>query len=170
MLSCPGKWAWYTSWWRHQMDTFPRYLPFVWGIHRSQRPVTRSLFLWSAPEQTVVNNPDADDVRRHRAHFDITVVSRETEKFLTKDFTCLSCSFIYHLSLLFLAITWFFTSDTRWPVYIFARETKYTTNQYCFIADSFHTLFRPRPFMVPNLSLLSQIRWQVLFVCANMNM
>ena len=36
------------SWWRHQMETFfPRYWPFVRGIHRSrwippQRPVTRS--------------------------------------------------------------------------------------------------------------------------------
>ena len=23
------------SWWRHQMEPFPRYWPFVWGIHRS---------------------------------------------------------------------------------------------------------------------------------------
>ena len=23
------------SWWRHQMEQFPRYWPFVWGIHRS---------------------------------------------------------------------------------------------------------------------------------------
>ena len=34
----------YNAWWRHQMETFPRYWPFVRGIHRSptQRPVTRS--------------------------------------------------------------------------------------------------------------------------------
>ena len=25
----------YETWWRHQMETFPRYWPFVWGIHRS---------------------------------------------------------------------------------------------------------------------------------------
>ena len=37
------------TWWRHQMETFSRYWPFVRGIHRSpvnypptQRPVTRS--------------------------------------------------------------------------------------------------------------------------------
>ena len=35
------------AWWRHQMETFPRYWPFVRGIHRlpdfpAQRPVTRS--------------------------------------------------------------------------------------------------------------------------------
>ena len=32
-------------------------------------------FLWSAPEQMVwVNNQDAGDLRRHRAHYDVTVM------------------------------------------------------------------------------------------------
>ena len=47
------------SWWRHQTETFPRYWPFVRGIHRS--PVDShhkfqwrgALMFWSAPEQTV---------------------------------------------------------------------------------------------------------------------
>ena len=46
------------SWWRHQMETFPRHWPFVRGIHRS--PVNSPhkgqwcvAFLWYAPEQTV---------------------------------------------------------------------------------------------------------------------
>ena len=30
------------SWWRHQIETFSRYWPFVWANHRAQRPVTRS--------------------------------------------------------------------------------------------------------------------------------
>ena len=35
------RWGWNSeivqvhSWWRHQMETFPRYWTFVWGIHRS---------------------------------------------------------------------------------------------------------------------------------------
>ena len=38
----------------------------------SQRPVTRSV-LWSAPEQMVVQT-HAGDVRRYRAHYDVTVM------------------------------------------------------------------------------------------------
>ena len=45
------------SWWRHQMETFPRYWPFVRGIHRS-------CFLWSAPEQTVEQTIETGDFRR----------------------------------------------------------------------------------------------------------
>ena len=45
------------TWWRHQMETFPRYWPFVRGIRRS--PVNSShkgewrgalMFFWSAPD------------------------------------------------------------------------------------------------------------------------
>ena len=31
------------SWWRHQIETFPRYWPFAREIHNSQSPVTRSV-------------------------------------------------------------------------------------------------------------------------------
>ena len=37
-----------SSWWRHDMETYPRYWPFVWGIHRwpvdssHKGPVTQS--------------------------------------------------------------------------------------------------------------------------------
>ena len=47
------------AWRRHQMETFPRYSPFVRGTHRSTAvPLTKAsdmelFFLWSAPEQTV---------------------------------------------------------------------------------------------------------------------
>ena len=43
----------------------------------SQRPWTQSFwcFLWSSPEQTVcVNNRDAGDLGRYRAHYDVTVI------------------------------------------------------------------------------------------------
>ena len=62
--------------WRH----FPRYWPFVRGIHR-WIPLTKAsdaelwCFLWSALQYTVVaNNREAGDSRRHRAHYDVTVM------------------------------------------------------------------------------------------------
>ena len=54
--------------WKH----FPRYWPFVRGIHRLI-PLTKASdtelwwFLWSAPE-------DTDEFRRHRAHYGVTVM------------------------------------------------------------------------------------------------
>ena len=64
--------------WKH----FPRYWPFVWGIH--QPPVNSPhqgqwrgalmfslIFAWM---NGWVNNRDASDSRRHRAHYDVTVM------------------------------------------------------------------------------------------------
>ena len=64
------------SWWRHQMETFPCYWPFVRGIHRSQRPVTRSfdVSLICSWINSWVNSRDAGDLRRHRAHYDDTLM------------------------------------------------------------------------------------------------
>ena len=64
--------------WKH----FPRYWPFVRGIHRS--PVTKAshaefwCFLWSAPEQTTEQtvNRDAGDLRRNHSHYDVTVITQ----------------------------------------------------------------------------------------------
>ena len=68
------------SWWRHQMETFPRYWPFVWGIHRS--PVNsphkgqwRGALMFSlicTRTNSWVHNRDAGDFRRHRADYDGT--------------------------------------------------------------------------------------------------
>ena len=57
--------------WKH----FPRYWPFVQGIHRSpvtQRPMTRGfdVFLGNG----WVNNREAGDLRRYCAHYDVTVM------------------------------------------------------------------------------------------------
>ena len=67
-----------SSWWRHQMETFPCYCPFVRGIHRSQRPVIRSfhvfVFFIYAWINRWVNNREAGDLRRYRAHYDVIVM------------------------------------------------------------------------------------------------
>ena len=64
--------------WKH----FPRYLPFVRGIHRS--PVNsphkgqwRGVLMFSlicAWINRWVNNSEAGDLRRHRGHYDVTVI------------------------------------------------------------------------------------------------
>ena len=64
--------------WKH----FPRYWPFVWGIHRS-RWIPRTKGQWcgdfmfsliSAWINGWVNNCEAGDLRRNRAHYDVIVM------------------------------------------------------------------------------------------------
>ena len=62
---------------------FPRYWPFVWGIHRS--PVNsphKGLWRWALKFSLIcawikdwVSNRGAGDLRRHRAHCDVTVMN-----------------------------------------------------------------------------------------------
>ena len=67
------------------METFPRYWLFVRGIHRSlvnsPIPLTKAsdaelwCFPWSEPGTNGwANNRDAGYLRRHRAHYDVTVM------------------------------------------------------------------------------------------------
>ena len=74
-------------WWRHQMEAFsahfPRYWSFVRGIHRS--PVNsphKGQWRWALMFSLIcvwingwVNNGDAGDLRRYRAHNDVPVMS-----------------------------------------------------------------------------------------------
>ena len=64
------------SWWRHQMETFSPLLAFERGIHRSQRPVTRSfdVFFDLYWINGWVNNREVGDLRCHRAHYDVTIM------------------------------------------------------------------------------------------------
>ena len=75
------------TWWRHQMETFSALLALcvgnspVTGEFPSQRPVTRSFdvsLIW-AWTNGWVNNRDADDLRRHGAHYDVTVMEPVVE-------------------------------------------------------------------------------------------
>ena len=72
-------WPW--SWWRHQMEPFSALWPFVRGIHRS--PVNsphkgqwRGALMFSLICFWIsgwVNSCEAGDLRRHCAHYDVTV-------------------------------------------------------------------------------------------------
>ena len=72
------------SWWRHQIETFTRYWPFVREFtgHRWIPPTKASdtelwCFLWSAPWINYwVNNREAADLRHHRAHYDVIAMLR----------------------------------------------------------------------------------------------
>ena len=69
--------------WKH----FPRYWPFVWGIHRS--PVNsphkgqwRGALMFSlicAWINSCVNNREAGDLKRHRTHHDVTVIPQRSQ-------------------------------------------------------------------------------------------
>ena len=77
---------WHTvtlSRWRHQMETFKRYWPFLRGIHRSPMNFQQK-GQWSGALMfslicvwihSCVNNSETGDWRRHRAHYDVTVMS-----------------------------------------------------------------------------------------------
>ena len=72
------------SWWRHQMETFSALLTIcagnspVTGEFPAQRPVTRNFDVFfdliCAQINGWVNNGQAGDLRRHRAHYDVTVM------------------------------------------------------------------------------------------------
>ena len=66
-------------WWGHQMDTFSALLAICAGNSpvpdefTAQRPVTRSFdFFICTWINGIVNNREAGDLRRHRAHYDVT--------------------------------------------------------------------------------------------------
>ena len=71
-----------TPWWRHQMKIFTVLLALcsgnsqVTGEFPSQRPVTQSfdVSLICALNKRLVNSPEAGDLRRHRAHYDVIVM------------------------------------------------------------------------------------------------
>ena len=68
-----------STWWRHQMEIFSALLAIcagnspVPGEFPAQRPVTRSFDVYFdlRPNKGWVNNGEAGDLRRHRAHCDV---------------------------------------------------------------------------------------------------
>ena len=71
-----------TIWWRHQIETFSALLALcagnspVTGEFPSQTPVTRSfdVFIDLCVNKRLSKNGVAGDLRRHRAHYDVTVM------------------------------------------------------------------------------------------------
>ena len=71
-----------SSWRRHQWEHFPRYWPFVRGIHRSpvnspNKGLWRGALMFSLTCVWInrwINNREAGDLRRHRVHHDVIVM------------------------------------------------------------------------------------------------
>ena len=64
------------------METFWRYWPFVRGIHRSsvdssQKGRNFDVFFDQRLNKRLSKNGDTGDLRRHRAHYDVTVIPRK---------------------------------------------------------------------------------------------
>ena len=74
---------WYITCWRNQMEIFLRYWPFVWGNHRSpviflHKGQWRGALMFSLICAWIygwANNREFVDLRRHRDHDDVTVMS-----------------------------------------------------------------------------------------------
>ena len=71
------------TWWRNQMELFPRYWPFVKGIHRwpvdsLRKGQWRGALMFSlicAWTNDWENHRDASHLIRHLAHYDVSVMS-----------------------------------------------------------------------------------------------
>ena len=88
----------FKSWWRHQMETFSGLLAIcagnspVTGELPAQRPVTRSFdVFFDLPGW--VNNREASDFRRHRTHYDVTVMKYEVRT--CGHYCCVKCHWSY---------------------------------------------------------------------------
>ena len=76
------------TWWRHQMETFSALLAICAGEFTGLRWIPRSKAsdagLWSFLSSTWingwVNNGEAGDLRRHRAHYNVTVMRIQITK------------------------------------------------------------------------------------------
>ena len=76
-----------STWWRHQMETFPRYWPIVRGIHRltvnsPHKGQWRGGLMFSLICAWIngrVNNREAGDLRRHGGHYDVTIMTRKAK-------------------------------------------------------------------------------------------
>ena len=73
---------WFSSWWRHQMETFSALLALCAGNspslgtspHKGQWRGALMSSLICAWINGWLNNREAGDLRRHRAHYDVTVM------------------------------------------------------------------------------------------------
>ena len=70
------------SWWRHQMETFSALLALCAGnspvpVNSPHKGQWRGALMFSLICAWIVNHRKAGDLRRHRAHYDVTVMLRE---------------------------------------------------------------------------------------------
>ena len=107
-IICPCFWS---SWWRHQMETFSALLAFcagnspVTGEFPAQRPVTRSfdVFFDLHLNKRLSKQSRRGDLRRHRANCDVTVllyITMSLQDVCKHKINPPLCSYIRYLKLL----------------------------------------------------------------------
>ena len=115
-----------SPWWCHQMETYSALLTIcegnspVTGKFHAQRPVTRSfdISLICARINGWVNNREADDLRRHRAHYDVIVMYLGHAASVDMMMTKFTYTYIYVCNFLSIYIC-IYRRDTR------SRSAKY---------------------------------------------
>ena len=131
--------------WKH----FPRYWPFVRGIHRSpvcspHKGQWRGALMFSLICAWIngwVNNREAGDLRRHRAHYDVTVMIR-TFFIQNNEFE----------NIVHKTNTMFFLKSQRdkklayLTAYVFMAQTFHDTpHSECFVSRSLYTISPGQP-------------------------
>ena len=83
---CSNEYRWETheyddrslEWWRHQMDTFSALLALC--AHKGQGREALMFSLICTWINGWVNNREAGELRRHHAHYDVTVMDRQADR------------------------------------------------------------------------------------------
>ena len=135
------------TWWRHQMETFPRNWPFVWGIHRSpvnspQKGQWRGALMFSLICAWItdwVNNREAGDLRRHRGHYDVTVMievislirSRAQETVMKKQYGDFTARVICYFSIGPFKVVACLWLTTKWELLYF-HDFVNNHNHFCY--------------------------------------
>ena len=87
-------WMWsMDSGWRHQMETFSRY--GRWPVNSPHKGHWRGALMFSlicAWTNGWLNDRNPGDLRRHRAHYDVTVMSPRKERWCGKHFAVMKSS------------------------------------------------------------------------------
>ena len=83
-------------WWRHQMETFSALLAICAGNNSPHKGQWRGALMFSllcALINSWVNNRKAGDLRRHRAHYDVTVMRISIR--VEYSWSCAPCHLLY---------------------------------------------------------------------------
>ena len=140
--------------WKH----FPRYWPFVWGIHRS--PVNspyngqwRGALMFSLICVCIngwVNNRETGDLRRHRAHCDVTVMIRSAYFMVYIIYTCVIFNIMCINALLFCHCN-SFSADQM------GRETDYIKQYWIRYSVP---LYRKQPMSIETFNPWTGLNWR----------
>ena len=93
------------TWWRHQMETFFGLL----ALCARNSPITGEFFA-QRPVTPWINNREAGYLRRHRAHYDVTVIELPWEFISRSDQSSASLAFGWAIN------RWPVNSPHKWPL------------------------------------------------------